>query len=177
LLWKKTEDVRDWIHEAAKWCGCDDGRADNLLRGAEPLREELKRISEEVGISSRNLKGKNLVSEGPVGEVLHANLCYLINGLDRGMKSAFAESLGTHATTISGWLSGKSRPAPSNQNAICRYFALPTGTDLERDALFLAYPPVSEILRKRWIRERLDALNAADLQVIFPVIERIFRIR
>lgn len=122
------------------------------------------------------LRKADLVADGKVA-VLFDNLACLIGGLGKGKKSELASSLGIHPTTISGWLSGKSRPERPSQAAICRYFRLPSGTDLEREPLFLSYPPIGETARKRWLKDQLDRMGAADLQDVFRAVEAIMMAR
>ncbi len=73
-------------------------------------------------------------------------------------------------STVSGWLSGKARPETKNLTALCRYFGLPAGTDLEAEPLFLSPLPLGESQRKRWLHERIDQMDAAALQDIFSLL-------
>ncbi|HEY3489810.1 MAG TPA: hypothetical protein VGK27_06790 [Candidatus Deferrimicrobiaceae bacterium] len=176
LFWKQQIDRRDWTAHLAVLAKCERGRAENLLRGEEPGAKELALIAASLRISATELKGIDLLAASQV-DILFENLRVLINGLGSGKKSVFANSLGLHPTTISGWLSGKARPEKPNLGAICKYFRLPSGTNLEEEPLFLSILPVSEKSRKRWLRERIEILDASELQELFPVIERILRER
>lgn len=171
LLWKKGVDRRKWLEQVAAWIGGDTRRAVDILRGAKVRRDEQDRLAKGLGISAKDLAGKNLLKEHDI-DVLLENLRHLINGLERGKKKAFAAAIGVHQTTVSGWLSGKSRPENRNLIAVCRYFGLSAGTDLEDEPLFLSPLPLGESQRKRWLHERIDGMDAAALQDIFSLLAR-----
>ncbi|MCL4498789.1 MAG: helix-turn-helix domain-containing protein [Chloroflexi bacterium] len=177
LLWKKNPDRREWLGQLTVWADCDVRRAEELLRGDRPRKEEIARIAKGAGVSVTDLTTKDLLlTKGDV-DILRENLRTLINGLRRGEKGAFAASLGIHATTVSAWLSGKQRPEKSNVAAVSRYFKLPSGTDLEEEALFLLPVPVAATQRKRWLKDRIEELEAADLQDIFPALAKLLGMR
>ena len=171
LLWKKGFDRRKWLEQVAAWIGGDFRRAGDILRGAKVRRDEQDRLAKGLGVSARDLAGKNYLKVHDVN-VLLENLRHLINGLERGKKKSFAAAISVHQTTVSGWLSGKSRPENRNLIAVCRYFGLPAGTDLEAEPLFLSPLPLGESQRKRWLHERIDGMDAAALQDIFSLLAR-----
>ncbi len=171
LLWKKGFDRRKWQEQVAAWIGGDVQRAGDILRGSKVRRDEQDRLAKSLGVSPKDLSGGNLLKAHGI-DVLLENLRHLINGLARGKKKTFAAAIGVHQTTVSGWLSGKARPENRNLTAVCRYFGLPTGTDLETEPLFLSPLPLGESQRKRWLHERIDGMDAAALQDIFSLLAR-----
>lgn len=172
LLWKEKLEPRAWAERLARLIGCDEPRASGILRGMTPSPDELRALAKTAGVSARALKETDLVVDGKVS-MLYENLACLIGGLEKGKKSKLAASLGIHPATISGWLSGKTRPERPSQAAICRYFRLPSGTDLEREPLFLSYPPMGETARKRWLKERIDQMDAGKLQEAFAAVDAV----
>lgn len=177
LLWERNPDRRVWPAQLAAWVDCDLRRAEELLRGDAPRREEIARLAKGVGVSHPDLTGKDLLARKKDVDVLRENLRTLIHGLRRGEKGAFAAAVGVHPTTVSAWLSGKQRPERTNIAAVARYFRLPSGTDLEKEALFLSPAPVSAAQRKRWLKEQIDSLDTAALQEIFPALTKLLGMR
>lgn len=177
LLWKKNPDRRGWPAQLAMWADCDERRADELLRGDRPRKEEIARVARGAGISANDLTAKDLLAKEKVVDVLRENLGCLINGLQRGEKRAFAAALEVHPTTVSAWLSAKQRPERVNITAVCRYFRLPTGSDIETEPLFLAPLPVAENQRKRWLKEKIEDLDTSALQELFPALARLLGMR
>ncbi len=171
LLWKRGLDRRKWREQVASWIGGDGRRAGDLLRGAKPRRDELDHLAKALGVSARDLAGRNLLGDDEV-DVLLENLRALIHGLERGKKRSLAAAVDVHQTTVSGWLAGKSRPTPNNVVALSGYFGLPAGTDLATEPLFLSPLPVGESQRKRWLHERVDAMDAAALEHVFSLLAR-----
>lgn len=177
LLWKKNPDRRGWLAQLAMWADCDERRAEELLRGDRPRKEEVARVARSAGVSAHDLTAKDLLAKDKVVDVLQENLSCLINGLQRGEKRAFAAALEVHPTTVSAWLSAKQRPERVNITAVCRYFRLPTGSDIETEPLFLSPFPVAESQRKRWLKEQIDGLDTAALQEIFPALAKLLGTR
>ena len=177
LLWKQNQDCRAWPDLVAGWVACDIPRAEELLRGDRLRKDEIARLAKSVGISGHDLVGNNLLSKAKNVDILRENLRCLIGGLERGEKRKFAGAVGVHPTTISAWLSGKQRAERTNVATVCRYFRLPTGSDLEKELFFLSPLPAAEVSRKRWLKEKIDALDAAALQEIFPVLAKLLGLR
>ena len=177
LLWKQNQDRRTWPDLVAEWVACDILRAEELLRGDRLRKDEVARLAKSVGISGHDLAGNNLLSKAKNVDILRENLRCLVGGLERGEKRVFALAVGVHATTVSAWLSGKQRAERTNVGAVCRYFRLPAGTDLEKDLLFLSPLPAAEISRKRWLKEKIDGLDAAALQELFPALAKLLGLR
>lgn len=176
LLWENSIERRLWPEKVAAWADCDIRRAEEILRGDAPRRGETTRIAKITGIPMHDLVNKDLLAGSDV-DVLRENLRHLANGMERGRKRTFASEIGVHPTTISAWLSGKQRPERTNLVEVCRYYHLPTGTDLEKDPLFLSVLPVAETQRKRWLRERIDELDPAALQGLFPALAKLLGTR
>lgn len=177
LLWKKSPDRRGWPAQLAMWADCDERRADELLRGDRPRKEEIARVAKSAGISANDLTAKDLLAKEGVVDILRENLVCLIDGLQRGQKRAFAATLKVHPTTVSAWLSAKQRAERTNVAAVCRYFRLPSGTDLEKDLLFLSPYPVAESQRKKWLKEKIDGLDTSALQEIWPAMAKLLGTR
>lgn len=177
LLWKMNQDRRAWPELVGKCVECDAPRTEELLRGDRLRKDEVLRLAKHAGVSARDLTAKDLLARAKGVDVLRENLRCLIGGLERGEKHAFAAAVGVHATTVSAWLSGKQRAERTNLASVTRYFRLPAGTDLEREPLFLSTLPVAEVARKRWLKERIDALDAAGLQEMFPALAKLLGLR
>jgi hypothetical protein len=177
LVWKKNPDRRGWPAQLAAWADCDERRAEELLRGDRPRKEEVARVAKSAGISANDLTVKDLLAKEGVVDILRENLVCLIDGLQRGEKRAFAATLKVHPTTVSAWLGAKQRAERTNVAAVSRYFRLPSGTDLEKDPLFLSPFPVAENQRKRWLKEQIDGLDTVAIQEIFPALAKLLGVR
>lgn len=177
LLWKRNPDRRTWPDLAAEWVECDTPRAEELVRGDRLRKDEISRLAKYAGVSARDLVRENLLSNAKDVDILRENLLCLVDGLERGEKRTFAAAVGVHQTTVPAWLSGKQRAERTNVYAVVKYFRLPAGTDLETEPLFLSPLPASEVSRKRWLKEKIDELDAARLQDLFPALAKLLGLR
>lgn len=131
-------------------------------------------MAKRSGVRLKVLRSNNILVRDNV-DVLSENVRFMINGLERRQKRAFALDIGVHPTTISKWLAGKIRPENPSQTAICRYFGFKTGVDLKVDPLFLSYSPVTITQRKRWLHDRVDEMTPATLADLYPALEKMLQ--
>ena len=129
-------------------------------------------VAKRSGVRLKVLRSNNILARDNV-DVLSENVRFMINGLERRQKRAFALDIGVHPTTISKWLAGKIRPENPSQTAICRYFGFKAGVDLKVDPLFLSYSPVTITQRKRWLHEKIDGMTSKDLGDLFLALEKL----
>jgi transcriptional regulator with XRE-family HTH domain len=172
LLWRAGVDRQNWPAQLAEWADCDQQRAKALLKEAELLPDEQEQIAERMNVTEEDLQFKRLV-EGL--DILWENLRYFFESLEHGEGKKLAADTGTDQVTVSRWRTEGQRPRKYNQVALCHFFGLPSDTDLEHDPVFLSMSPISDRRRRDWLRERIDLLDAAELQDLFPALERLFR--
>ncbi|MCP4542406.1 MAG: hypothetical protein GY832_35230 [Chloroflexi bacterium] len=172
LLWHEGVDRKDWPEQLADWADCDQHRAKTLLKGAELLPDEQEQIAERANVTEEDLQFKRLVERV---DIFQENLRYLFDSLEHGEGKVLATGTGADKNTVSRWRTEKQRPQKPNQVALCHFFGLPSDTDLEDDPIFLSMSPISDRRRREWLRERIDLLDAAELQDLFPALERLFR--
>ncbi len=172
LLWDKKVARKRWTAQLAEWAGCSLHRAKSLLQGAELLPDEQEQIAQQVNIPEEDIHFKRLVERV---DILQENLGYLFDSLEHGEGKVLAESIDANPTTVSRWRSGEQNPRRYNLVALCHFFGLSSGTDLETDPIFLSLGPVGDRRRREWLHERVDQLDSAALQDLFPALERLFR--
>jgi transcriptional regulator with XRE-family HTH domain len=176
LLWRAGIQESDWPVHLAHWVGCDDYRAKELLRGAEPHQDELQRLAQVMSLSDEDLQFKRQVEIDEI-DILVENLRSLLRSLARGQKKALAAVLGVDPTTLSRWCSGDQHPTRAHLDALYRYFELPSGVNLKHDPLFLVGSPLSAVQQRDWLIERLRGLDATTLQTYFAALERLLEER
>jgi len=172
LLWRERVERKDWVAQLAEWAECTQQRSKDLLRGAELLTKEQEQIAQKLGVPEEELQFKSLV-EGT--DILQENLLYLFDSLEHGEGKVLAERIGANPTTVSRWRSGEQTPRKHNLVALCHFFGLSSGTNLETDPIFLSVDPVGDRQRREWLKKRIDELKLADLQDLYPALERLFR--
>lgn len=106
--------------------------------------------------------------------ILKLNLTYLLGTLPHGKKKQLANHAGVDQTTISKWLKRKQAPNSINLKKIIDYFALPEGTDLRSDCLFLSSIPIGEFETRRWIHLQIDNLDSNTLRQLMPALKKLF---
>ncbi len=171
LLWLQQVAPEDWPTQLAAWAKCDIRRAELLLRGEMLQPIEQRRIAETLSVPEEELLFSRLVEAGTV-DILLENIRYLTRSLGHGQKKALAFHLGVHPTTISRWASGELRLTKGRLDALSRYFRLPAHINLETDSLFLSGKPATDLDRRAWLHKRIDEMDAATIQDLFPALER-----
>ncbi len=175
LLWKECADRKDWPSKLAKWLRCSLQRAEELLEGnGEALTsKEKKALEKETKLAPEDLSG-DLLEKHDV-DILVKNIRHLIDGLPHGQKKEFAAKLGVDVTTVSRWIGGAQRPTKKKLGEIGKYFGLPTGTDLDSEAIFLWTDPVSETQMKYWLMEQIQQVDGKTLREVFPAMRKLLK--
>lgn len=177
LLWsQKGLSHSKWVEQLANWAKCDLTRATELLKKGNPNFDEQKNIADSVGRPEADIQYTRLLDEDRV-EVLKENVQYLLNSMEHGEGNRLADFLKVSADTISEWKKWRRKKGidKKNQEALCRYFGLQRGIDLERDPLFLSLSEVGDQRRKKWLHDRIEALETDTLNELFPALERILK--
>ena len=165
----------DWL---ANRTGYEYCRAEELLLGGDARPGEIERIAAVFGVSQEDVAGADLVERARV-DVLLQNMCRLIDSVNlvvrtgRGAKKLLADELGVHPTTVSKWYSGEQEPTRENLDALLRYFGL-SGIEIRVDPIFLSPLPVGKAEQRAWLSERVDRIDGAELQQLFPALRRLF---
>jgi hypothetical protein len=171
LLWLAKIRRDHWELQVAEWLHCGNERAEEILRGGELSGDEHEQIARIVGVHVEELTNTRLVTTYNVN-ILQENLRYLIDRLMYGQKKALAAYLDVHPTSISRWCSGDQRPTRAHIRRIGDYFELPHRVDLATDPLFLSLLPISVVESKTWLMNRIEELDTATFQALFPAFER-----
>ena len=108
-------------------------------------------------------------------DILEENLTYLFESLEHGDQKQLAKRVGADRNTVSRWVTGKQHPRRSYYAGLCHYFGLGSNTDLTTDAVFLSLDPIGIRGRKDWLQARIDEMDPAELQDLFPALRLIFR--
>ena len=176
LMWRRgvpREEWATWLERRVGWRPSlivrlvHDDVEDSRLGEAE-----VAELSTLFGMNGeeQEIRYRDLATEH--GEVLHENLTYLINSLERGGKKSLAEAVGIDPTTISRWLNGSFAPHKTTLQALSSYFGLPPGTDLEADPMFLSAEPMAQSEQRRWLKERMDQLSTEEFRQLYPALRR-----
>jgi transcriptional regulator with XRE-family HTH domain len=112
-----------------------------------------------------------LIEEGT--DILQENIRHLLASLEHGQKSALAQAIGVHGTTVSDWQRG-TYPTPEHRTKLLRYFHIDPGSTLEATPLFLEPFPALDRERRAWLQQRIAELDETTLRALFPALERLF---
>ena len=181
LLWREKEPRHDWANKLAAWVGCDWLRAERLLRGEEPLRqEELQSIVRYLNLTDDDvmaIRETDLLTQSGIS-IYEENLKYLlrlVKELKKGRKQEFAQVIGVGVTTVSRWASGKFLPDSDKALRICKFFRPYSYTDLKEDPLFLSPTPVDVVEQRAWLEGKVRGMSDQTLQQLFPALERLLQ--
>jgi len=171
LLLERAVERSDWIKELASSLQWDERKAQAILEGqCDTLsKSETEALSNFSGMAFEKLASENLIEARKV-DVFSRNLGFLLERLPHGRKKHLAKSLGVDQTTISRWGSGTQRPTKQKIRALADYFSLAKAIDLEKEPIFLSTLPIGEAETKRWLKERIDALDRETLRELAPAL-------
>jgi transcriptional regulator with XRE-family HTH domain len=172
LLWKERISPAEWVSRLAQWAKCDVQRAEEILQGSALRPGEQTAIANATHCSEEELQLARLV-EGV--DILRENFNFLVTGLEHGKAKKFAKYIQVKPVTISRWANKSQKPQKRVFPAVCRYFELPEGTDLEKDALFLLPYPDNDSRRRTWLRQHIEQLSPATLGTLFPALQRLLK--
>ncbi len=164
----------DWLTDRT---GCEPCRAEELLLGSDPRPEEIQSIAAAFGVSQKDVAEVDLVARAGVN-VLFQNLRRLVDGMNmivdkgQGPKRTLADALGVHPTTVSKWYSGQQSPTQENLDALRRYFGL-SGIELRIEPIFLSPFPTGKAEQKAWLHARIDRIDTAKLEQLYPALQRL----
>lgn len=170
ILWKNGVNNTMWNKQLMIWLGVESHRANELLLGTQLNSNESERLTMKFGFNVEDMRLADLISQDGV-DILKENLHHLISNLSHGQRSDLSQRLGIHQNTITRWSRGSNRPVRAHIDALCAYFGLPEGVDLEIEPIFLTFPPVTIVEQKVWLFERIGALDNSKLQAIFPALK------
>ena len=179
LLWKRDvprTQWTSWLESKLDWAPTQV--AELVHDHLEDARIDARAVDEltalfELDPTDDDIRFRDLSADH--GGVLHENLHYLLDSLERGGKTVLAKTLGVVPTTISRWLNGTSRPSKSTLRELVIYFGLPISTDLESDPLYLSVEPVAQSEQRRWLRQQLEELSTEDFKQLYPALRRMLR--
>jgi DNA-binding XRE family transcriptional regulator len=144
LLWREKEPKHDWANKLAAWVECDRLRAERLLRGEEPLRqEELQAIVRYLNLTDDDvmaIRETDLLTQSGIS-IYDENLKYLlrlVKELKKGRKQEFVQAIGVDVTTVFRWASGKFLPDSDKAQRICKFFRPYSYTDQRRASISIA---------------------------------------
>jgi transcriptional regulator with XRE-family HTH domain len=171
LLLEKGVERSDWIKSLASSLGCDERRAQGILKGQPGTlsQREMEVLAHFAEIDFEKLASEDLIEARKV-DVFALNLSFLLERLPHGKKKHLAENLGVDQTTISRWGNGTQRPTKKKIRALADYFSLPKTMDLEKEPIFLSTMPIGEAETKQWLKERIDELDRETLRELVPAL-------
>jgi transcriptional regulator with XRE-family HTH domain len=172
LLWKEGISPTEWASRLAQWARCDVQRAEEILQGGALRPSEQTAIANATHCSEEELQLARLV-EGV--DILQENFKFLVTGFEHGRAKKFAEHIQVKPVTVSRWANKSQKPQKRVFPAVCRYFELPEGTDLEEDALFLLPYPDNDKQRRTWLQQRIEHLSPTALRELFPALQRLLK--
>jgi transcriptional regulator with XRE-family HTH domain len=172
LLWRADIAQTAWAARLAQWAKCEMPRAQEILQGAALRPSERSGIVHATHCAEEEFHHARL-AEGV--DIVRENFRFLITGLEHGKEQHLATHLKVSPVTVSRWASGRQRPHRTVFPAVCRYFELPEGTDLENNALFLLPYPDTESRRRAWLRRQIEQLSPGTLRALFPALQRLLK--
>ncbi|MFC1837209.1 helix-turn-helix domain-containing protein [Thermodesulfobacteriota bacterium] len=177
LLYLENRDSAEWLSLFRKkirkndW---GDKQVIDFLQGGLPSDSEIRDLAEAFGQEEDMLRNSDLLANAGI-DILLDNLKFLLDSLEHGGKSLLANHLEISQGTISKWLKGTHPPQKPTMKGLVNYFGLDPDTDLTSTPVFLSYDPVTVMARKKWLRERIDALSSEQLKMHFPSLEKILK--
>ena len=170
-LWERRVPRPQWVREISRVLGCGMDRARALLSHETPDETERSLLVERFDLDEHTFTFAPPVFDPDF--LVTQNIAYLLESLQHGGKRRLAEHMRVDPATVSSWATSKRTPRRSNLDTLRRYFGLPSSIDLEREPLFLGDDPVTDIQRKRWVAERLAALDREVFKDLFPALQRL----
>jgi transcriptional regulator with XRE-family HTH domain len=159
LLWRERVSVGNWPRHLAGWAGCNQERAEELLRGTgEPLQDaEQEAIKKSLGVNPEEIQYTRLLESDRVN-ILVENVVYLLDSLEHGEQKQVADKIGRSPLTVSRWHTRKQPPELSVVKQLQEALGVPLARDLSREALFLEPGPVGSQARRRWLQQQVGKL-------------------
>ena len=169
LLWQEQIPREEWPDAVARWLGCGQRRATELLLGKPASPRELAILSDRLGFAEEDLALADMAQDLPV---LRENVRYLLSTLGHGKKKELAGQIGVLQQTVTSWSRGQPPDGP-NREGLKAYFGLGSDVDLERDALFLSPYPILEQDQRRWLLKQIELMDRETLRMLFPALVRL----
>jgi hypothetical protein len=174
LLWQKTSDAWNWAGYLKSRIGVSLQRAQQILQGDNPDNGEWEQICAAFDVDNEEYSVAKL--PGLDGrEILMNNVAHLLRTLPQGGQQKLAEGLTVREETVSRWSSRARPPDRSNILKLLNHFELPADLDLTTVPLFLTLEPLGGYERRAWLHEAVDRLPDADLNRLFPALEKLLR--
>ena len=177
LLHLENPDTAKWLILFRKKIGRNhwaDKQIVDFLKGAIPSYIDIKELAEVFEQEEDMLRNSDFLANAGI-DILLENLKFLLGSLEHGGKKQLAEQLGITQGTISKWLRGKHPPQKPTMKGLINYFGLDSDTDFTSDPVFLSYEPTTVVARKKWLKERIDALSPEELKMHFRSLEKILK--
>lgn len=173
LLWEARTPLERWAPALAArlQTASDAPLVARLLERGPLTRPEVERVAAAFSLESGELSSTRLALER--ADPLRANLAHLFARAGRGAKKRFALEYGLDPTTLSRWLGGATRPGRTAERALATFFGLDSPKDLTSEPLFLDHSGGTAEARRRWLRERVDALEPEELAELYPALVRL----
>jgi len=105
--------------------------------------------------------------------IFRENLRYLVNSIPHGQKETVAKSIRITPPQFSRWANGEIKPHKKNLKLLLRRHGFDSDLDLTTVPLFLAMEPLSGFDQRQWVTNRLKALPAAELALIYPALRKL----
>lgn len=170
LLWRDGVQPEIWETTLAKWVGCSEFRANQLLNAAQPAVEELSAIADVTQQEVETILYGELFTDE---EILRNNLSRLIAGLGHGGQRELAARVEVDQSTISRWKAGKQQLNKRHLDELRRFFQLPESVDLTRDPIFLSLDPLGVGALRKWVMEKLEAMPGEELVNLYPAMKKL----
>lgn len=168
-----TERLNRWSITLAGWMGTDRDRAKRALISDIYFKEEKINILRHLRYAHANpdVLDKDRLA-GAVGkDIFRLNMCYLLDGMPRGVQKDMCAELDVNCSTIYR-RKVEIVPHKAPRQAVCRYFGLPIEVELTCDPVFLSVEPLGTQVRRNWMKDRIDAMPDHQLIEFFPALRR-----
>lgn len=155
--------------------------AERLSRMGLPLAELVAQhpdpeivLRVEGRFGAEHLQHVDLLADQHI-DVLAENLRYLLGRAPHGTLGRLARRLEVSVSTMSRWAAGETHPRAAHLRLLHSELHLDADLDLTTTPLFLWETAFTHEARVRQIHQWVDTLPPAQLQILYPALERLLR--
>jgi hypothetical protein len=189
LLWQQKVNREEWVPSLAKWMECDKLRVQEILGGDSPSQQELNSLMstqnydpdfvQKLQFVSLLEEKQTIESQDPKGfKIFSENISFLLetlNDIENSKVSENSKALGISVTTFHRWRKKEQSPTGEKLERLKKYFMIRDDVDLVTKPIFLDLKPIGAIQQRKWLIERINKMDAKQVQELFPALERILK--
>jgi transcriptional regulator with XRE-family HTH domain len=170
LLWRESRDIRSWPGLLAEWAEIQRTEAKRIIENRSVPDEILSRVAEAKDYTVEELHYGALIGSEQIAE---ENIKYLLDKLRHGEKKKLAEQIGVTPETVSQWSRGNQLPRSKNREKIKSYFGIENAVDLEEHPLFLVQRPLTDEMRRRDLREKIEEADEDSIETYYDALVKL----